>query len=60
MANTPKTIRVTNDHLADEIMRAGQKLIDLSMQIREGFEVPVEYHLPVDEKGNGQEGKTDA
>lgn len=43
MARSPQFIRVTNDHLADEIMRTGQKLIDLSIQVRAGFDVPIEY-----------------
>ena len=43
MAKTPYTMRVTNDELADQIMRSGQKLIELSIQLREGFDVPLEY-----------------
>ena len=43
MANNPNTMRVTNDELADQIMRAGQKLIELSLQLRDGFDVPLEY-----------------
>lgn len=43
MAISPDTIRVTNDHLADELAAAGKRLIELSMQVRAGFDVPLTY-----------------
>jgi hypothetical protein len=49
MADTPKTIRVTDDALADQIADAGKRLIELSMRVRDGFDVPVEFvPSPVD------------
>lgn len=43
MGVSESRIRVTNDYLADEIMQAGRQLIELSMRLREGFEVDVQY-----------------
>jgi len=43
MALSPTTMKVTNDALADELAKAGQRLIELSMQLRSGFDVPVNY-----------------
>lgn len=46
MAISPKleTIKVTNDGLADELSRIGRELLDLSMRLRAGFDVPVEIN----------------
>jgi hypothetical protein len=46
MAKTPGTIRVTNDELAQQIEDAGKRLIELSMTLRSGFDVPVTYSKP--------------
>jgi hypothetical protein len=43
MAKSPDTIRVTNDELAQQIEDAGKRLIELSMTLRSGFDVPVTY-----------------
>lgn len=43
MATSPTTIRVTNDYVADEIEAAGKKLIELSLRLRDGFDVDLSY-----------------
>ena len=46
MAETPNTIRVTHDELSTSIIRTGQKLIELGMQLREGFDVHIDFEVP--------------
>lgn len=48
MATSPSTVRVTHDYLADEIESAGKKLIELSIRLRDGFDVDLSY----DRKGS--------
>jgi len=43
MAKSPSTVRVTNDPLAKLIEDTGKRLIEASMSLRSGFDVPVEY-----------------
>ena len=43
MAQSPSTIRVTHDELAQELEDAGKRLIELGMALRVGFDVPVTY-----------------
>lgn len=58
MAISPSTIKVTNDALADELAKAGQRLIELSLQVRAGFDVPIEYGVSEMRAGAvGQEGE---
>ena len=44
MAISPTHITVTNDALAEELMSAGKKLIELGMSLQNhGFEVELDY-----------------
>lgn len=56
MAESPKVMRVTNDALADEIADIGKRMIELSMAVRRGFDVPVAYVDPAAITPDGQEG----
>lgn len=52
MAETPKTIRVTHDDLAEKIIRTGQNLITLGLALRDGFDVAVEFEQTSDGADN--------
>lgn len=43
---SPSTIRVTHDQLAASLIRTGQNLIELGMQLEQGFDVEITYRKP--------------
>jgi hypothetical protein len=48
MADSPKTMRVTDVEAGNELCRAGQRLIEIGMALRDGFDVEIEYEIPAE------------